>query len=80
MLYNFFQTKQPQPGSPSLAFGRPSTLPVVEWDGPGIRVFWSFRPQQYPQAYQLDMAAKAGYGGLIASGIRFQPLVDTGSF
>jgi len=79
-FYRYFGTRQPSPGNMASAFAMPSSLPVIETDGPGIRVFWSFRPEQPPQVYQIQAVKTSGFGGLITNGIIHQPLLDTGGF
>lgn len=79
-IYRFIATRQPTPGNMASALLMPTTLPVVETDGPGIRVFWSFSPYQPPQVYQTKTAPAAGFGGLSVNGVRFQPLIDNSGF
>lgn len=79
-MYKYFMTRQPSPGNMAAAFQMPTTLPIVETDGPGIRVFWDFRPTQPPQVYQTKTAPSTGFGGLISNGVVFAPLLDDKGF
>lgn len=81
MLYGFFKTRQPSPGSQAYAFEPAFTLPGFPATGNGFPVNYDFRPLQHPQVYYNKVIPNAGIGGLVAGQIFGQPLLnpDTGT-
>lgn len=81
MLYGFRRTRQPQPGSMSLAFLARFFDPIFHAKGNGVHVNNPLRPMplQSPQVYVTKTAPVSGVGGLVAGQIVGQPLIDPNS-
>lgn len=67
-------------GMEIMAFGMPTTLPLIMWQGSGTPYGYKWNPLQSPQVYQQQQQRLDGQIGIVAGQVAMQPLIDNRDF